>query len=226
MTPDELRALADALQPMAAAPCFDGIDIERAAAHLRAQADAQPVAYRQWNSDEGYWYYGDASCAEKDDELPYTHPAPTAPHHAMLDSHRRLVEQAIQSAEHPSGMSTHDGKARIDASILRRMLAIIDSLPAVPQAEPKREPLSDERIDEIGDPFGYFQYGDAQGDKRRAFARAVERAAYERAVQECIETAAELRRCADGCTDGRYDWKADGADDCADAIRALGGQHD
>ena len=57
-------------------------------------------------------------------------------------------------------------------------------------------------------------------------ARVVERAAYERAAQECIETAAELRRCADGCTDGRYDWKADGALDCADAIRALGGQHD
>lgn len=55
-------------------------------------------------------------------------------------------------------------------------------------------------------------------------ARAVERAAYERAAQECITTAAELRRCADGCTDGRYDWKADGADDCADAIRALGRQ--
>ena len=70
------------------------------------------------------------------------------------------------------------------------------------QAEPKREPLSDERIAEI------------------------QRAAYERAAQECIETAAELRRCADGCTDGRYDWKADGALDCADAIRALGGQHD
>ena len=74
--------------------------------------------------------------------------------------------------------------------------------PAAPQADPKREPLSDERIAEI------------------------QRAAYERAAQECIETAAELRRCADGCTDGRYDWKADGADDCADAIRALGSQHD
>ena len=171
---------------------------------------------------------------------------------AMLESHRRLVERAIQDAERPSGMSTHDGKARIDASVLRRMLAIIDSLPAAPQAEPidldavamqqmrqaaaestwmpseytsndwiadvcrwlrdgppaaapqaepKREPLSDERIAEI------------------------QRAAYERAAQECIETAAELRRCADGCTDGRYDWKADGALDCADAIRALGRQH-
>ncbi len=58
------------------------------------------------------------------------------------------------------------------------------------------------------------------------FARSVERAAYVKAEQVCIETAAELRRCADGCTDGRYDWKADGALDCADAIRALGGQHD
>jgi len=63
-------------------------------------------------------------------------------HYAMLDSHRRLVEQSIWDAEHPSGMSTHDGKARIDASVLRRMLAIIDSLPAAPQAEPKR----DERV--------------------------------------------------------------------------------
>lgn len=39
MNPDELRALADTLLPMAAAPCFDGIDVERAAAYLRAQAE-------------------------------------------------------------------------------------------------------------------------------------------------------------------------------------------
>lgn len=44
MHSDELRALAEALRPMAKAPCFDGIDIERAADYLRAQADAQPVA--------------------------------------------------------------------------------------------------------------------------------------------------------------------------------------
>lgn len=48
--------------------------------------------------------------------------------------------------------------------------------PAASQAEPKREPLSDERIDEIGEPFGYFQYGDAQGDKRRAFIDRLTRA--------------------------------------------------
>lgn len=39
MNSDQLRALADALRPMAKAPCFDGIDIERAADYLRAQAE-------------------------------------------------------------------------------------------------------------------------------------------------------------------------------------------
>lgn len=101
MTNDDLRALADALEPMAQAPRFEDFDVPAFCAYLRACADAKPVA-----------------------------------HCAMLDSHRRVVERAIEDAARPSGMSTHDGKARIDASILRRMLAIIDSLPAAPQAEP------------------------------------------------------------------------------------------
>ena len=115
MTPDDLRSLADALS--SGTHYVESPELHetmmRAAAYLRACADAKPVA-----------------------------------HYAMLDSHRRLVEQAIQSAEHPSGMSTHDGKARIDASILRRMLAIIDSLSAVPAGwklvpvEPTPEMLS------------------------------------------------------------------------------------
>lgn len=84
--------------------------------------------------------------------------------------------------------------------------------------------LSDEEIKREGrSAFGIDPILD--GNLMR-FARAVERAAYAKAEQVCIETAAELRRCADGCTDGRYDWKADGALDCADAIRALGRQHD
>ena len=43
--------------------------------------------------------------------------------------------------------------------------------------------LSREEIFDLAEPFGEFQYGDAQGDKRVAFARAVEAAAYERAAQ-------------------------------------------
>lgn len=44
MDANEPRALADALEPMAQAPRFDGIDIPALCDYLRAQADAQPVA--------------------------------------------------------------------------------------------------------------------------------------------------------------------------------------
>lgn len=43
MTPDELRALADALEPMARAPRFEDFDVPGFCAWLRACADAEPV---------------------------------------------------------------------------------------------------------------------------------------------------------------------------------------
>ena len=97
MNPDELRALADTLLPMAAAPCFDGIDVERAAAYLRAQADA--------------------------------HPAPVAPQAEPFVPHARC--------------KTPD-KCRRDGVCFDAWAC--SSGPA-PQAEPKREPKRDERID-------------------------------------------------------------------------------
>ena len=39
---------------------------------------------------------------------------------------------------------------------------------------PKRKPLTDEQIFDLSEPFGAFQYGDAQGHKRLEFARAIE----------------------------------------------------
>ena len=45
---------------------------------------------------------------------------------------RRAVERAIRDAEHPSGMSTHDGKARVEASYLRRMLVMLSAAPTPP----------------------------------------------------------------------------------------------
>ena len=173
MTTDELRALADALEPIARAPRFEDFDVPAICAWMRACADAKPVGYVTANGlrslrqdDATVLLYPHDYLIRPDQAAVYTHPAPAAPQAEPIDPH---------------------------------MIVADDRFPDVP-AEPKREPLSDERIAEI------------------------QRAAYERAAQECIETAAELRRCADGCTDGRYDWKADGADDCADAIRALGGQ--
>jgi hypothetical protein len=46
MTPDDLRALADALRPMAAAPCFDGIDIPGTVAFLRQCAEQRPDGWQ------------------------------------------------------------------------------------------------------------------------------------------------------------------------------------
>lgn len=43
MTPDELRALADALEPMSGAPRFEGMNVLAFCKWLRACADAQPV---------------------------------------------------------------------------------------------------------------------------------------------------------------------------------------
>jgi hypothetical protein len=45
MTPDELRALADALEPMARAPRFEDFDVPGFCAWVRACAEAKPVAW-------------------------------------------------------------------------------------------------------------------------------------------------------------------------------------
>ena len=42
----------------------------------------------------------------------------------------------------------------------------------------KPSPLTNGEIFNLADPFGAFQYGDAQGDKRLAFARAIEAAVW------------------------------------------------
>jgi len=58
-----------------------------------------------------------------------------------------------------------------------------------------------------------------------AFARAVERGAYERAAQECEAqiSGSDYQYLA---WHGHWDLMAQSATNCADAIRALGEQHD
>lgn len=99
--------------------------------------------------------------------------------------------------------------------------------------------LPRDEIDAIGDRFGHFKYGDAQGDQRAAFARAVEQAAYAAAIKACEaraeheEEARALQR-ADAARGGdvneelaRLRHLSDvrlfnaGISMCADAIRSL-----
>ena len=47
---------------------------------------------------------------------------------------------------------------------------------AASNSTPQRKPLTDEKIFDLAEPFGAFQYGDAQGHKRLEFARAIEAA--------------------------------------------------
>lgn len=87
MTPDQLRALADALEPMAQAPRFEGFDVPAFCAWVRACADAEPVAwmhdgfmstdYERVQHDE----MRNRSCGFKAKPIIplYAHPVPAAP---------------------------------------------------------------------------------------------------------------------------------------------------
>jgi hypothetical protein len=58
---------------------------------------------------------------------------------------RKRIEEAIDLAINPKGMSVHDGKATVYASDLQRMIAVIDSAP------PRKEwvGLTDDEINDF-----------------------------------------------------------------------------
>ena len=136
MTPTELRAPADALLPMAAAPCFDGIDIERAAAYLRAQADAQPVAEVQ------------SAGAILFEPLPlgtklYTRPAPAVPA-GWKPVPVEPTPEMLSAVGMMDGYDWHAPGCSPDADHANWYSAMIAAAPAASQAEPHRnQPLRD-----------------------------------------------------------------------------------
>ena len=160
MDANELRALADALDDCDP-PYYESspqinrsLDacIAKAADYLRAQADAQPVAEVQ------------SAGAILFEPLPlgtklYTHPAPAVPAGWKLvpveptpemldegcdvDARAEVIKKyaAMPVIRNPENCCSC---GEVLAVQYRAMLA---AAPAAPQAEPKREPLSDERID-------------------------------------------------------------------------------
>lgn len=86
MTPDELRELADALEPMARAPRFEDFDVPGFCAWVRACADAKPVGYVTANGlrslrqdDATVLLYAHDYLIRPDHVALYTHPAPNEP---------------------------------------------------------------------------------------------------------------------------------------------------
>jgi len=120
MSPDELRALADALEPMSAAPRFDCLPVVEFCAWLRQCAEQRPVAYKHTEPDGSVAYFGA-------DEAP--------------------CEKCVP----------------------------LYAAPAAPQAEPKREPLSDDDINKIAWKQNLWTDGMIEFSFL-AFAREVERA--------------------------------------------------
>ena len=62
----------------------------------------------------------------------------------MTDPMKREIERAIHDAEHPSGMSTHDGMARISSATLRRLVAEHEAMRDSVEAKA-------DRIDRLGE---------------------------------------------------------------------------
>lgn len=82
MTPTELRALADALEPMARAPRFEDFDVPGFCEWVRACADAKPVGYVTANglrslrqNDATVLLYPHDYLIRPDQVAVYTHPA-------------------------------------------------------------------------------------------------------------------------------------------------------
>ena len=128
MTNDELRALADALEPMARAPRFEDFDVPAFCAWVRACADAKPVGYVTANGlrslrqdDATVLLYAHDYLIRPDHVALYTYPAPAAPQAEPIDPHMIVADDRFPDEQ---AEPSDDNE----------------------QAEPKREPNPDEVI--------------------------------------------------------------------------------
>lgn len=143
MTPEQMRELADALEPMAAAPVFDRLDIPGAVALLRQCAEQRPVAYKHTESDGGMTYFvADEAPCEKCVPL-YAAPVPPQrePAHdiPLFDFDAEAWKQVLAAAR--------DSKWMPAEYAMNDWLAdICQWLRDGPPAGEQREPLSDAQL--------------------------------------------------------------------------------
>jgi len=130
LSDDELRALADALEPMAKAPRFEDFGVPAFCAWLRACADARLAASAiQTRLGERPIISGwDESTFKLNEEVAlYTHPAPAVPAGWKLVPVEPTREMIFAAQQY------HEGEAYLPFSLYKSMLA---AAPPVPQAEP------------------------------------------------------------------------------------------
>lgn len=137
MDADELRNLADALEPMAPAPRFSGIDAPAACAYLRACADALDAGPVAWVR---------------------RHPDGTLTQDILLDGHIEQVrrDSGAWSALYPLAMpAVPDDALRAENE---RLIEAIKSLAMSAQAQALRlpEPLTDAEVHSLLDDISHL----------------------------------------------------------------------
>jgi hypothetical protein len=142
MTPDQLRALADALEPMARAPRFENFDVPAFCAWVRACADAEPVAriytdaemvHRDERWGRVQWIEPESELAEG--TLLYAHPAPVAPAGWKLVPVEPTPEM-LSAVGMMDGYDWHAPGCSPDADHANWYSAMLAAAPAAPQAGP------------------------------------------------------------------------------------------
>lgn len=105
MNSDQLRELAERLQPMAAAPGFDGLDIPTFVAWLRQCAEREPVGHAR-HEDGGLVLNFDwpISVPPSADFALYAAPAPQP----MSDERRAIEDAAYERAAQECDMAASD----------------------------------------------------------------------------------------------------------------------
>jgi len=146
MDATELRALADALEPMARAPRFEDFDVPAFCAWVRACADAKPVLWMQSDHidivSKSPFMCRCAPTQQHPDYVPlYTHPAPAAPQaerqpeseptEAQIEAGARVLchrHAELCNANEQDAWDTHCDEFRDDAAeVLRAALEAKDA---------------------------------------------------------------------------------------------------
>lgn len=69
---------------------------------------------------------------------------------------RKRIEQACEDAEHPKGMSTHNGMARVHAADIRRLLTLLDRAPVSATGSNERDTIIEScALAALNHPGGY-----------------------------------------------------------------------
>lgn len=81
--------------------------------------------------------------------------------------------QGVRVTHKPTGISVTCDAARSQHTNRHQAFEKLSAILATPTAQAHPAEVTDEQILEVAEPFGAFEYGDAQGDKRIDFARAI-----------------------------------------------------